>query len=154
MGGLQSPFPRRTLEQPNSLGGTGAGAGGLWRWALGLQSGSLPRPGSPRHARLASQEEDWLSLAEQGQLNQAGSSISLNSVTQLCVPPPQLRAPGQHPINRGMRQDFTNERGFSEATESKTQGLRCISRLGSSSPPTWTPPWRHPAPLSWFLPSQ
>ena len=50
VGGLQSPFPRRTLRAAQQRGWDRSGAGGLWRWALGLQSGSVPRPRS--HALL------------------------------------------------------------------------------------------------------
>lgn len=51
-------------------------------------------------------------------------------------------------IKERRRQDFMNERCFSEATESKPQGLGWISRLRVSLSPQWTPPWRHSNPLS------
>lgn len=51
-------------------------------------------------------------------------------------------------IKERTRQDFMNEQCFSEATESKPQGLGWISRLRVSLSPQWTPPWRHSNPLS------
>lgn len=116
-----------------------------------MQSGSIPRPRSPRHLRLASQEEEFgcplqnkASLTRRG--HQSAFTVSLN-----CVSVPTLNS--EHLVStqqkkERMMQEFMNERCFSEATESKTLGLRCISRLGSSLSAKWTPPWRHSAPLS------